>query len=46
VDENVVPAGVSYDLMPFVPGKPFSPLIPEQEFPVSIRHGDAGLQAI
>jgi hypothetical protein len=46
VDENIVPPGVSDYLVPLVPGQPFSALVPEPNFAVSIRHTDAGLQAI
>ena len=46
VDENIVPPGASDYLVPLVRGQPFRPLVPEQNFPVSIGHADAGLQAV
>jgi hypothetical protein len=36
VHENIVPARAPDDLVLLVSGKPFSALIPEQDFPVSI----------
>jgi hypothetical protein len=44
--QNVVPAGAPHDLMPLVPGKPFGALVPEQDFPVSIRHRHTRLQTV
>ena len=46
VQQNIVAAGAANHLVPFVPGEPFSALVPEQDLPVSISHGDADLQAV
>jgi hypothetical protein len=46
VDENIVPPGMPDYFVPLVSSQPFSPLVPEPNGPISIRHTDAILQAV
>ena len=46
VHQNIVAAGVPYDVVPLVPGKPFGALIPEQNFPQPIRDINTRLQTV
>jgi hypothetical protein len=46
IHQNIVATRVSHDVMAFVPGKPFGPLIPEQDFPLPVRDVNTRLQTV
>jgi hypothetical protein len=46
VPQNIVATGVAYNLMAFVPSKPFGSLIPEQDFSLPIRDVNTCLQTV
>ena len=44
--QNIVAAGAPNHFVALMPGQPFGALVPKENFPVPIRHRDAGLQAV
>jgi hypothetical protein len=46
VRQNIVATGVAYNLMAFVPCKPFGPLVPEKNLSLPIRDRNTSLQTV